>query len=142
MWLFCSPQPDSPMDMLPGVCGDPSKASTGAGAAVVYELVAKSFRGAASEAVPGPAACFCNAAAAGTGLKRGVITGTMQACGFTPSLFPTRSCFQQMSCPQPRVWAELHSHHLENTFICKRREFLSQDGSQSQGCCASHRDVL
>lgn len=57
MWLFGNPQPDSRMEMLPGVYGDPSKANTGAGAAVVYELVAKSFRGAASEAVPGLSVC-------------------------------------------------------------------------------------
>lgn len=25
------------------------------------------------------------------------------------------------SCPQPRVWAELHRHHLENVLICKPR---------------------
>lgn len=139
---FCSPRPDSPVEMLPVVCGGPSKANTGAGAAVVYELVAKSFRGAASKAVPGPAVCSSNAAATGTWLRRGVITGAMRVCGFTPSLFPTRSCSQQRSCPQPRVWAELHSHHLENTFICKPRVFPSQDGSQSQGCCASCREVL
>lgn len=80
------------MEMLPGVCGDPSKASTGAGAAVVYELLAKSFRGAASEAVPGSAVCPSSAAAAGTGLRRGVITGAMPACGCAPSRLPTRSC--------------------------------------------------
>lgn len=54
MWLLRSPQPDSPMEMLPGICRGPSKASTGAGAALVHELVAKSFRGAASGAEPGP----------------------------------------------------------------------------------------
>lgn len=91
--------------MLPGVCGDPSKANTGAGAPVVYELVAKSFRGAAPEAVPGPTVlqqcCSCWHWAKERSHNRSHASVWLHP--FLP-LFPTRSCSQQRSCPQRRVW--------------------------------------
>lgn len=141
MWLFGSPQPDSRLEMLPGVCGDPSKANAGAGAAAVHGLVAKSFRGAASEAAPGPAVCSSNAAAAGTGLRRGVIRGARRACGFTPSFpYSPQGAAPSRGAARRAGFGQSCAAITWKTFICKPRVFPSQDGSQSQGCRTSRRE--